>query len=300
MAGLLSRFTTFIPNAVILSNDHNQEFNRIVQLLNGTTTNLKTSLKTSDAGDPPLELDQLSTGPILKGFQGGIEKFRFRNDGSLRIPGIYDSNDNEELLFVATASAVNEFTMTNAATGNRPKLSLTGNDANIGLDISPKGSGQLFITGSSPVRLPSVTPSNNDDAARKQYVDDRIVPFSINYFIDDPSTFPLNSDDSGLVLTRVPQITGGFVSKIVIIRTAGSHTPGGSVTFKARIFNNSSLGSGVQFNDTNNAANTVYSEDFADVAISEGNYLLVHITARSGTVSERHVHICLEGYRKVQ
>ena len=130
-------------------------------------------------------------------------------------------------------------------------------------------------------------------------LDTNIVPFSLAWFIDDPSTFPLTSDDSGLTLFRVPPIVGGFVSKLTIIRTAGTHAGGGSVTFKARIFNGSTLGSGVSFNDTNNAANTVYTDDFTDVGISEGNYLLVHITARSGTVSERHVSVNIEGYRKL-
>lgn len=109
MSGLLSRFTTFLPNTTILSNDHNQEFNQIVQLLNGTTTNLKTVLKTSDTGDSPLELDQLSTGPIAKFFQGGILKASVTNDGSfsstanLLLSGnIQISNTAPEVKFIDT------------------------------------------------------------------------------------------------------------------------------------------------------------------------------------------------------
>lgn len=60
--------------------------------------------------------------------------------------GINDVNGNEEFKFVATPSAVNEFTITNAATGNRPSIATTGDDANIALLLSPKGSGTLDIT----------------------------------------------------------------------------------------------------------------------------------------------------------
>lgn len=279
-----------MPNTTILSNDHNQELNRIVQLLNGTTTNLKTVLKTSDAGDPPLELDQLSTGPILKGFQGGIEKFRFRNDGALRTPGVYDSNDNEELLFVATGSAVNELTVTNAATGGRPKIAASGGDTNIDLELAGKGTGL--------VRLPASSPTVDDHAARKKYVDDKRTFFVLVFKIDDPSTFPLN-DITVLPFVRIPNIDSGFITRFHILFASGSHTAGGSVTFKVFI-NGSAVGSGVSFNDTNNTVFTFYAEDFADQAISDGTSVAMEITARSGTVTERNVSITVEGYQKIK
>src|SRR5262250_739148 len=128
MAAVISRFTTFVPATPILSNDMNSELNALVNLLAGSSSSIKAVFKVSDAGDPPLELNQLGVGPIQKWSQAGVEKARVRNDGSFRTPGIYDSNDNEELLFVATASAVNELTLTNAATTGRPKISATGGD----------------------------------------------------------------------------------------------------------------------------------------------------------------------------
>ena len=65
----------------------------------------------------------------------------------LRIPAIYDTNGNEVLLVTTTGSAVNELTLANAATGNPPVLSATGGDTNIGITLTPKGSGQVRITG---------------------------------------------------------------------------------------------------------------------------------------------------------
>lgn len=58
---------------------------------------------------------------------------------------ILDTNGNELLLLSATASAVNELTLTNAAAGNRPIISATGNDTNIGISIAPKGTGTILV-----------------------------------------------------------------------------------------------------------------------------------------------------------
>jgi hypothetical protein len=62
------------------------------------------------------------------------------------ITGINDTNGNELLKVTATASAVNELTLANAATGGNPVLSATGGDTNIGVTITPKGTGNLVLT----------------------------------------------------------------------------------------------------------------------------------------------------------
>ncbi len=58
---------------------------------------------------------------------------------------ILDTNGNELFLLTATGSAVNELTYANAATGNKPTLTATGDDTNIGVSIQPKGSGTITI-----------------------------------------------------------------------------------------------------------------------------------------------------------
>jgi len=60
---------------------------------------------------------------------------------------IADENGNEQIIFQTTASAVNQFDVTNAATGNAPEISATGGDTNIDLKITPKGSGQVLLDG---------------------------------------------------------------------------------------------------------------------------------------------------------
>jgi hypothetical protein len=58
---------------------------------------------------------------------------------------ILDTNGNELFLLTATASAVNELTLANATTGNSPVLSATGDDSNIGITLTPKGTGTVTI-----------------------------------------------------------------------------------------------------------------------------------------------------------
>ena len=55
--------------------------------------------------------------------------------------GIRDDSDNEHLIFQKTASAVNYFEMTNAATGSNVGFSANGSDSNVGIDFSVKGTG---------------------------------------------------------------------------------------------------------------------------------------------------------------
>ena len=68
--------------------------------------------------------------------------------------GIQDDDGNELITFQKTGSAVNQFDITNNSTGNNPIFEATGGDTNIGVDIKPKGSGEVVIgTGSASATL---------------------------------------------------------------------------------------------------------------------------------------------------
>jgi len=58
---------------------------------------------------------------------------------------ILDTNGAELFLLTATASAVNELTYANAATGNNPTFTASGGDTNIGITLTPKGTGEVVI-----------------------------------------------------------------------------------------------------------------------------------------------------------
>lgn len=60
---------------------------------------------------------------------------------------IADANGNEMLIFDTVASAVNEVTLSNAATLGTPTISATGTDTNVSLNLVSKGSGTVQING---------------------------------------------------------------------------------------------------------------------------------------------------------
>ena len=62
---------------------------------------------------------------------------------------ILDTNGNELAKLTATGSAVNEFTVANAASNGSPTLSSTGGDSNIDLDLLAKGTGHVTIRGNT-------------------------------------------------------------------------------------------------------------------------------------------------------
>jgi hypothetical protein len=65
---------------------------------------------------------------------------------------INDENGNEQIKFATTGSAVNEFTVTNAATSGHPALSVTGGDSNIDMTLTPKGTGRVTFNGGGKIQ----------------------------------------------------------------------------------------------------------------------------------------------------
>jgi hypothetical protein len=60
---------------------------------------------------------------------------------------VADANGNENLVWGTTTSAVNEFKIANAATGNGPTLTSQGGDDNVDINITPKGTGDVVLAG---------------------------------------------------------------------------------------------------------------------------------------------------------
>lgn len=64
---------------------------------------------------------------------------------------IADANGNEGIILVTTGSAVNEVTITNAATLGAPQIAATG-ETNVSLDVSSKGTGSVTIWSGAKAR----------------------------------------------------------------------------------------------------------------------------------------------------
>ena len=90
------------------------------------------------------------------------------NDTSPQLGGMLDVNGNsigdgtlELLKFSETGSAVNEFTIANASTGNNPVLSATGGDSNVGIEFTTKGTGTIKFNDLAYIPQQALTSSSN-------------------------------------------------------------------------------------------------------------------------------------------
>ena len=98
-----------------------------------------TAATTPLAGSEVLPIVQSST--TVKVSVADVTKGR-----TIQTTGINDNNNNEVITITTTASAVNEITVANAATGANPVISATGSDTDIGITLTPKGSGNAVLT----------------------------------------------------------------------------------------------------------------------------------------------------------
>ena len=78
--------------------------------------------------------------------------------------GILDENNNEQLIFQTTGSAVNYLEITNSATSNNPSLSATGGDTNVGIEFSTKGTGAIKFNDLAYIPQQALTSSSNATA----------------------------------------------------------------------------------------------------------------------------------------
>lgn len=62
---------------------------------------------------------------------------------------VLDENGNILLEYAVVSSAVNYLNISNAATGNGPEIEAKGDDANIDVEIKPKGTGVLVVEGTA-------------------------------------------------------------------------------------------------------------------------------------------------------
>ncbi len=149
----LSRLKVWLAGEVLTAADLNGEFNNI---LNNGVDLWSPANKAADMNGFELILDANGDTSITADTDdqidfrlGGTDLFRLTT-AHLQLLGdqpIVDSSGNEFIKFSKTASAVNELTISNAATGNPPSMSATGGDTNISINLVPKGTGTLLVNG---------------------------------------------------------------------------------------------------------------------------------------------------------
>jgi hypothetical protein len=222
--------------------------------------------------------------------------------------------DNEFNILLGAAGALNGGTtgtklLVKASDGADPPLEIDQVGAgplaewkqNGTLLTSIGNSGQIIsavTTGTAPLSVASTTAVTNlnADLLDGRHLVGLLVSFSVAFVIPDPSTASLSSREFGSFI--VP--AGGtytFTKGKVMFRT-GSHTAGGSLTFKIeQVFVGDK--STLTLDNTNNTIATIYPDNFGDFTAVEDSIFNAYISARSGTITERDVTVVLEGFRTV-
>ena len=210
-------FRTDLNNVLSAINTSNSGTSRPSGAVAGTiwldTTSATTpTLKYYDGADD-ISLATLDHSANTVNWLDSSVSFDIVSDTTPQLGGQLDVNGNaigdgtlELLKFVETASAVNEFTITNNDTGNNPILSATGDDTNIGIDLTTKGTGLIKFNDLAYYPEASITSSSNAVAW-----DSQASP-NAKHTTTENTTFSAPSNST----------TGSFIS--LNIQYGGTHT----------------------------------------------------------------------------
>ena len=138
------------------------------------------------------------------------------------ITSLNDTNGNELIKVTATASAVNEFTIANAATGNKPTFSVTGDDSNIGMNFQTKGTGVFGFLGTSsgPAQLDLYEDTDNGTNKVSIKAPSAVASDQTVTLKSASSGYPvLDADDSDSWNSWSPGFTGFSADPVVSAKT---------------------------------------------------------------------------------
>jgi len=172
---------------------------------------------------------------------------------------IGDENNKEQIVFQTTASAVNQFDVTNAATGNPPKLSATGDDSNIDLDLEAKGTGHVTIRGNSN---PGAIQFNCESNSHGQIVKSQPHSASVTNIL----TLPPGSDQ---------EIVGASATQTLTNKTIDASQLSGTVA---------------------NARLDAQLQDVAGLAVTNGNFIVgdgSNFVAESGSTARASLGLAI-------
>jgi len=128
--------------------------------------------------------------------------------------GILDENNNEQVIFQTTSSAVNFVELTNSATSNNPSISGNGSDTNVGLEFSTKGTGAIKFNDLAYIPQQALTSSSNAVAWDTQA---------------KPNAYHLTTENTTFSAPTNP-VEGAFIS--LEINYDGSHSIGWNTVFE--------------------------------------------------------------------
>ena len=169
-----------------------------------TFATVNTSANTINFTDSTVSFDIVNdTSPQL-GADLDTNSFNLKIDDA---HGLFDENNNEQLIFQTTASAVNFAELTNSATGNDVGFAVDGSDTNVGLSLSTKGSGKFKFNDSAYFPEATLT-----DAS------------TIAWDVQSSPVAKVTLGDNRTLGAGTNAVAGQFVSLLVIQDGTGSRT----------------------------------------------------------------------------
>ena len=143
---------------------------------------------------------------------------------------ILDESSNEQIKFTTTGSAVNEFTVANAATGNAPSISATGGDSNIDLNLTPKGVGRATFNGQGKIQSVAEKVTNSATAATGTINFDVLTQAVLNFTSDAAGNYTLNIRGDGSNSLDSIMDTGESITIAHIVKQGSSAYYNNAVT----------------------------------------------------------------------
>jgi len=173
---------------------------------------------------------------------------------------VADANGNENLVWGTTTSAVNEFKIANAATGNGPTLTSQGGDSNVDINITPKGTGDVVLAGDT-VKVGdsgAAATLTSNGAGTLTVTTGGATDLVLNTNSGSSSSKIVITDAAGGDVTVTPDTTGSFI-------IAGNSTQGGTL----KIYEDSDTGTNYAgFRAGNLTEDTLYTLPLADAGTS--------------------------------
>lgn len=127
---------------------------------------------------------------------------------------IADANGNELIIFDTVASAVNEITLANSATGWNPILSATGGDANVGFNFQAKGTGTYNFLGTASQQAEIRLSEDTDNGAHYvaiKWPASLAASYTLELPADDGSASQVLTTNGSWVLTWTTPSWGTFI-----------------------------------------------------------------------------------------
>ena len=143
---------------------------------------------------------------------------------------ILDESSNEQIKFTTTGSAVNEFTVANAATGNAPSISATGGDTNIDLNLTPKGVGRATFNGQGKIQSVAEKVTTAATSATGTINFDVLTQAVLNFTSDAGGNYTLNIRGDGSNSLDSIMDTGESITIAHIVKQGGTPYYNNAVT----------------------------------------------------------------------